>query len=333
MVTVGINGFGRIGKMVFRILHERGVEVALINDLIGGKSLAYLLKYDSVYGRFPGEINWTDDHLIVDGKKILISTVRDPAKLEWDRAGVDVVVESTGVLGHRPDAEKHLQAGARKVIITAHAKEPDIEIVLGVNEDAYDPEKHHILSNASCTTNSVAPVMKVLDEAFGVEAALLTSIHSFTSSQRLLDTTHKTDPRRGRAATMNIVPTTTGAARATGAVLPQLKGIFEGLAFRIPTPTGSISDITINLKRTASVDEINAVLKRAAEEGPMKGILAYTEEPIVLTDIVGDPHSAIVDGGLTKTLGRMAKVFSWYDNEWGYSNRVADLVELVAEGL
>jgi glyceraldehyde 3-phosphate dehydrogenase len=332
MVTVGINGFGRIGKMVFRILHERGVKVALINDLIGGKSLAYLLKYDSVYGRFPGDISWTDDHLIVDGRKILVSTVRDPAKLEWDRAGVDVVVESTGVLGHRADAVKHLQAGARKVIITAHARQPDVEIVLGVNDAHYDPASHHILSNASCTTNSVAPVMKVLDEVFGVEAAFLTTIHSFTSSQRLLDTTHKKDPRRGRAAAINIVPTTTGAAKATSTVLPQLEGIFEGLAFRIPTPTGSISDITVNLKREASPDEINGALKTAAE-GPMKGILAYTEEPIVLTDIVGDPHSAIVDAGLTKTMGRMAKVFSWYDNEWGYSNRVADLVELVAEGL
>lgn len=329
MTTVGINGFGRIGKMVFRILHERGVRVGLINDLIGGKSLAYLLKYDSVYGRFPGEISWTDDHLIVDGRKILVSTVRDPAKLDWGAVGADVVVESTGVLGHRADAEKHLQAGARKVIITAHAKQPDLEIVLGVNEGQYDPAKHHILSNASCTTNSVAPVMKVLDESFGVEAALLTTVHSFTSSQRLLDTTHKKDPRRGRAAAINIVPTTTGAAKATAAVLPQLDGIFEGLAFRIPTPTGSISDITVNLKREASPKEINAALKSAAE-GPMKGVLAYTEEPIVLTDIVGDPHSGIVDGGLTKTLGRMAKVFSWYDNEWGYSNRVADLVQLVA---
>ncbi len=332
MATVGINGFGRIGKMVFRILHERGVNVALINDLIGGKSLAYLLKYDSVYGRFAGEISWTDDHLIVDGKKILVSTVRDPAKLDWGRAGVDVVVESTGVLGHRADAVKHLQAGARKVIITAHARQPDVEIVLGVNEDHYDPASHHILSNASCTTNSVAPVMKVLDEVFGVDAAFLTTIHSFTSSQRLLDTTHKKDPRRGRAAAINIVPTTTGAARATSAVLPQLKGIFEGLAFRIPTPTGSISDITVNLKREASPDAINGALRDAAE-GLMKGILAYTEEPIVLTDIVGDSHSAIVDGGLTKTMGTMAKVFSWYDNEWGYSNRVADLVEMVAAKL
>ncbi|MGC8877196.1 type I glyceraldehyde-3-phosphate dehydrogenase [Thermus sp.] len=326
-MKVGINGFGRIGRQVFRILHGRGVEVALVNDLTDNKTLAHLLKYDSVYGRFPGEVGYDEENLYVDGKAVRATAIKDPKEIPWKEAGVGVVVESTGVFTEAEKARAHLEAGARKVIITAPAKGEDITIVLGVNHEQYDPARHHVLSNASCTTNSLAPVMKVLEEAFGVEKALMTTVHSYTNDQRLLDLPHK-DLRRARAAAVNIIPTTTGAAKATALVLPSLKGRFDGMALRVPTPTGSISDITALLKREVSAEEVNAALKAAAE-GPLKGILAYTEDEIVLQDIVMDPHSSIVDGKLTKALGNLVKVFAWYDNEWGYANRVADLVELV----
>jgi len=326
-MKVGINGFGRIGRQVFRILHERGVEVALINDLTDNKTLAHLLKYDSTYGRFPGAVGYDEETLYVDGKAIRATAIKDPREIPWKQAGVGVVVESTGVFTDGEKARAHLEAGAKKVIITAPAKNEDITVVLGVNHEQYDPAKHHILSNASCTTNSLAPVMKVLEEAFGVEKALMTTVHSYTNDQRLLDLPHK-DLRRARAAALNIIPTTTGAAKATALVLPSLKGRFDGMALRVPTPTGSISDITALLKREVTAEEVNAALKAAAE-GPLKGILAYTEDEIVLRDIVMDPHSSIVDGKLTKAIGNLVKVFAWYDNEWGYANRVADLVELV----
>jgi glyceraldehyde 3-phosphate dehydrogenase len=326
-MKVGINGFGRIGRQVFRILHSRGVEVALINDLTDNKTLAHLLKYDSIYGRFPGEVAYDDQYLYVDGKAIRATAVKDPKEIPWAEAGVGVVIESTGVFTDADKAKAHLEGGAKKVIITAPAKGEDITIVMGVNHEAYDPSQHHIISNASCTTNSLAPVMKVLEEAFGVEKALMTTVHSYTNDQRLLDLPHK-DLRRARAAAINIIPTTTGAAKATALVLPSLKGRFDGMALRVPTATGSISDITALLKREVTAEEVNAALEAAAE-GPLKGILAYTEDEIVLQDIVMDPHSSIVDAKLTKALGNMVKVFAWYDNEWGYANRVADLVELV----
>jgi glyceraldehyde 3-phosphate dehydrogenase len=326
-MKVGINGFGRIGRQVFRILHSRGVEVALINDLTDNKTLAHLLKYDSIYGRFPGEVAYDDQYLYVDGKAIRATAVKDPKEIPWAEAGVGVVIESTGVFTDADKAKAHLEGGAKKVIITAPAKGEDITIVMGVNHEAYDPSQHHIISNASCTTNSLAPVMKVLEEAFGVEKALMTTVHSYTNDQRVLDLPHK-DLRRARAAAINIIPTTTGAAKATALVLPSLKGRFDGMALRVPTATGSISDITALLKREVTALEVNAALKAAAE-GPLKGILAYTEDEIVLQDIVMDPHSSIVDAKLTKALGNMVKVFAWYDNEWGYANRVADLVELV----
>ena len=326
-MKVGINGFGRIGRQVFRILHERGVEVALINDLTDNKTLAHLLKYDSTYGRFPGAVGYDEENLYVDGKAIRATAIKDPREIPWKQAGVGVVVESTGVFTDGEKARAHLEAGAKKVIITAPAKNEDITVVLGVNHEQYDPAKHHIISNASCTTNSLAPVMKVLEEAFGVEKALMTTVHSYTNDQRLLDLPHK-DLRRARAAALNIIPTTTGAAKATALVLPSLKGRFDGMALRVPTPTGSISDITALLKREVTAEEVNAALKAAAE-GPLKGILAYTEDEIVLRDIVMDPHSSIVDGKLTKAIGNLVKVFAWYDNEWGSANRVADLVELV----
>lgn len=326
-MKVGINGFGRIGRQVFRILHGRGVEVALINDLTDNRTLAHLLKYDSIYHRFPGEVGYDDENIYVDGKAIRATAIKDPKELPWGNLGVDVVIESTGVFTDADKAKAHLEAGAKKVIITAPAKGEDITIVMGVNHEQYDPARHHIISNASCTTNSLAPVMKVLEEAFGVEKALMTTVHSYTNDQRVLDLPHK-DLRRARAAAINIIPTTTGAAKATALVLPSLKGRFDGSALRVPTATGSISDITALLKREVTAEEVNAALKAAAG-GPLKGILAYTEDEIVLQDIVMDPHSSIVDGKLTKALGNLVKVFAWYDNEWGYSNRVADLVELV----
>lgn len=330
-MKVGINGFGRIGRQVFRILHERGIEVAAVNDLTDIATNAHLLKYDSSYGKFRGDVQAGEDALIVDGRRVEVLSEKDPAALGWGELGADVVIESTGIFTKRADAAKHLQAGAKKVIISAPSSDPDFDIMLGVNENGYDHEKHDVLSNASCTTNSLAAVMKVLDETFGVEQAMMTTIHSYTNDQRILDLVHK-DLRRARAAAVNIIPTTTGAAKAVGRVLPQFKGKFDGVAVRVPTPTGSLSDITTLLGREVTADEVNAALREAAA-GPLKGIVEYSDEEIVSSDIVGNPHSAIVDSKMTKAMGKMVKIFSWYDNEWGYSSRLADVVELVGKRL
>jgi glyceraldehyde 3-phosphate dehydrogenase len=327
-MKIGINGFGRIGRQIFRIAHARGMEIALVNDLTDNATLAHLLKYDSAYGRFPGEVSHDDENLIVDGRKVRATSIKDPAELPWAELGVDIVVESTGIFTKREKAALHLKAGAKKVLISAPSPDADVDIVLGVNESSYDPEKHVIVSNASCTTNSLAAIMKVIDETFGIEQAMMTTIHSYTNDQVLIDGPHK-DLRRARSAAVNIVPSSTGAAKAVGKVLPNLKGIFDGGALRVPTATGSISDVTALLKRDATADELNAAIKAAAE-GPLKGIVRYTEDPIVLTDIIGDPHSGIWDAKLTKSMGRMVKFFSWYDNEWGYSERMVDLLELMS---
>ncbi|MFC5597311.1 type I glyceraldehyde-3-phosphate dehydrogenase [Deinococcus cellulosilyticus] len=326
-MKVGINGFGRIGRLVFRILVERGIEVVAINDLTDNKTLATLLKYDSTAGRFKGTVEYDEESLTVNGKKIAALAVRNPAELPWKDLGVDLVIESTGIFTSRDKAGLHIEAGAKKVLITAPAKGEDISIVLGVNEQDYDPANHNIISNASCTTNSLGAPMKLIDEAFGIEKAIMTTVHSYTNDQRVLDLPHS-DLRRARAAGVNIIPTSTGAAKAVSQVYPNLKGKFDGTSLRVPTPTGSISDVVVILKKEVTVAEVNAVFKAAAE-GSHKGIISYTEDPIVLTDIQGDPHSAIIDGGLTMAMGNLVKFFSWYDNEWGYSNRIADLVELI----
>ncbi|GBF04835.1 glyceraldehyde 3-phosphate dehydrogenase, gapA [Deinococcus aerius] len=328
-MKVGINGFGRIGRLVFRNLVERGVEVVAINDLTDNKTLATLLKYDSTAGRFPGTVSFDEEALTVNGQRIAALAERDPAAIPWGQLGADIVIESTGIFTDREGASKHLQGGAKKVIITAPAKNEDFAVVLGVNEDQYDPANHNIISNASCTTNSLGAPMKVLDEAFGIEKAIMTTVHSYTNDQRVLDLPHK-DLRRARAAAVNIIPTSTGAAKAVSQVYPKLKGKFDGTSLRVPTPVGSISDVVVILGRDVTAQEVNDVFRQAAE-GKYKNIIRYTEDPIVLQDIVGDPHSAIIDGGLTMAMGNLVKFFSWYDNEWGYSNRIADLVELVQE--
>ncbi|UBV43783.1 type I glyceraldehyde-3-phosphate dehydrogenase [Deinococcus taeanensis] len=328
-MKVGINGFGRIGRLVFRILVARGVDVVAINDLTDNKTLATLLKYDSTAGKFDGTVEYDESSLTVNGKQIHALAERDPANIKWGDLGVDIVIESTGIFTSREGAGKHLEGGAKKVIITAPAKGEDISVVLGVNEQDYDPAQHNIISNASCTTNSLGAPMKLIDEAFGIEKAIMTTVHSYTNDQRVLDLPHS-DLRRARAAAVNIIPTSTGAAKAVSQVYPALKGKFDGTSLRVPTPTGSISDVVVILKREVTVDEVNKVFRDAAE-GSHKGIIAYTEDPIVLSDIVGDPHSAIIDGGLTMVMGNLVKFFSWYDNEWGYSNRIADLVELVQQ--
>ncbi|MGE5282631.1 MAG: type I glyceraldehyde-3-phosphate dehydrogenase [Chloroflexota bacterium] len=326
-VKVGINGFGRIGRNVFRAAHAAGadLEFVAVNDLVDPATMAHLLRYDSVLGRFPGEVAADGDALSVDGTTIKVLSERDPAALPWADLGVDVVIESTGLFTGREDAAKHLSAGAKKVIISAPAGEPDVTVALGVNFDSYDRDSHHIISNASCTTNCLAPMAKVLHEAFGIEQGLMTTIHAYTADQRLQDMPHK-DPRRARAAALNLIPTTTGAAKAVGLVLPELNGKLNGFSMRAPVPTGSAVDLVFTTPNPLEPDQINAALKAAAD-GPMQGILAYTEDPIVSTDIVGDPHSSIVDARSTMTIGdgRMAKVISWYDNEWGYSNRCVEL--------
>jgi glyceraldehyde 3-phosphate dehydrogenase len=327
-VKVGINGFGRIGRNIFRAAHAAGADIdfVAVNDLVDPGTMAHLLKYDSILGRFPGEVAAEDEAISVDGKQLKTLSERDPADLPWGDLGVDVVIESTGLFTKRDDAAKHLAAGAKKVIISAPATEPDVTVALGVNfESAYDPASHDIISNASCTTNCLAPVAKVLHESFGIEQGLMTTIHAYTADQRLQDMPHK-DPRRSRAAALNLIPTTTGAAKAVGLVLPELNGKLNGFSMRAPVPTGSAVDLVFTTPDPLEPDQINAALKAAAE-GPLKGILDYTEDPIVSTDIVGDPHSSIVDGQSTMTIGdgRMAKVISWYDNEWGYSNRCVEL--------
>ncbi len=330
-MNIGINGFGRIGRQIFRIAHERGIDIALVNDITDNATLAHLLKYDSNYGPFPGTVSHDDENLIVDGNKVKATAIRNPEELPWKELGVDVVVESTGIFRKRDQAAAHLTAGAKKVLISAPSPDSDFDIIIGVNEDAYDPAKHDVVSNASCTTNSLAAVMKVIDETFGVEQAMMSTVHSYTQDQMLQDGPHK-DLRRARNAATNIVPTSTGAAKAVAKVLPQLKGIFDGMALRVPTQTGSISDITAMLKREVSAADINGALKAAAD-GRLSRVIRYTEDPIVLRDIVGDTHSGIVDGLLTKTMGRMAKVLVWYDNEWGFSSRMVDVIELMGSKL
>jgi glyceraldehyde-3-phosphate dehydrogenase, type I len=327
-VKVGINGFGRIGRNVFRAAHaaEADIEFVAVNDLTDPATLAHLLKYDSILGRFPGEVEAGEGSIAVDGTAIEVLSERDPAALPWADLGVDVVIESTGFFTARDDAAKHLAAGAKKVIISAPAKEPDVTVALGVNFDtAYDPESHHIISNASCTTNCLAPLAKVLNDSFGIEQGLMTTIHAYTADQRLQDMPHK-DLRRARAAALNLIPTTTGAAKAVGLVLPELNGKLNGFAMRAPVATGSVVDLVFTTPEPVDAEQVNAAVKAAAE-GPMKGILSYTEDPIVSTDIVQDPHSSIFDAGQTMTIGdgRMVKAVSWYDNEWGYSNRCVEL--------
>jgi glyceraldehyde 3-phosphate dehydrogenase len=332
---IGINGFGRIGRLVLRTILERHpdeLEVVAINDLFNTKTNAHLFKHDSTYGDFPGDVSYTEDSIIVDGKTIKAYAIRNPQELPWAELGVDIAIESTGIFRDRDGAGKHLTAGAKKVIITAPAKGEDVTLVIGVNEGDYDPEDHHIISNASCTTNCLAPVAKVLQDSFGIAAGLMTTVHSYTNDQATLDQGHK-DLRRARAAAMSIIPTTTGAARAVALVLPELKGIVDGYAMRVPTPTVSVVDLVVQLKTDATVETINAAFKNAAE-GEMAGILGFSEEPLVSMDFRGDSRSSIVDAELTAVMGpRFAKVVSWYDNEWGYSCRVADLAAIVASKL
>jgi glyceraldehyde 3-phosphate dehydrogenase (phosphorylating) len=332
-VTVGINGFGRIGRNLFRAAHEGGseLEFVAVNDITDAATLAHLLKYDSIYGRFPGTVEAREDSIVVDGTEIKVLAERDPAALPWGELGAEVVIESTGLFSKREDAAKHLEAGAKKVIISAPATEPDVTVALGVNFDqVYDPDEHHIISNASCTTNCLAPMAKVLHDSVGIERGLMTTIHAYTADQRLQDMPHK-DLRRARAAAVNLIPTTTGAARAVGLVLPELNGKLNGIAVRAPVTTGSVVDLVCEVSRETSVEEINAAVREAGE-GALAGILLYTEDPIVSTDIVKNPHSSIFDAEQTMVIdGRMVKAVAWYDNEWGYSNRCVELAARVLE--
>jgi glyceraldehyde 3-phosphate dehydrogenase len=332
-VKIAINGFGRIGRVVFRIIQERqGIEVVGINDLTDAKTLAHLLKYDSVHGKFKGDVKADGDMLVVNGKAIKIHAEKDPENLPWAALGADIVVEATGVFRNREKMGKHIKAGAKKVILTVpadKAEDVDATIVLGVNDNVLTKEMQFV-SNASCTTNCLAPVAKVLNDKFGIKCGLMNTIHSYTNDQIILDAPHK-DLRRARAAAVSIIPTSTGAAKAVGLVVPELKGKLDGFAMRVPTPDGSVVDLTVELKKNATVEEINAAVKEAAE-GPMKGILEYCTDPVVSIDIVGNPHSSVFDAGLTKVLeGNFVKIVSWYDNEFGYSNRVVDLIEKMAK--
>jgi glyceraldehyde 3-phosphate dehydrogenase len=329
-VRVGINGFGRIGRNVFRAAAggDPGIEIVAVNDITDTATLAHLLAYDSTFGRYPGSVQAHADHIDVDGREVRVLAERDPANLPWGDLGVDVVVESTGFFTARDKATLHLDAGAKKVIISAPAKDPDITIVLGVNDDKYDPAAHHIISNASCTTNCLAPVVKVLDDSFGVDHGFMTTCHSYTGDQRLLDAPHR-DLRRARSAALSIIPTSTGAARAIGEVLPHLKGKLDGFSLRVPTPNGSVVDLVAEVGRETSVEEVNAAFLAASESGPLEGILGYTEDPIVSHDVVGDPRSSLLDAKLTMVMGTTVKLISWYDNEWAYSARVVDLAARV----
>ncbi|MDH4409795.1 MAG: type I glyceraldehyde-3-phosphate dehydrogenase [Verrucomicrobiales bacterium] len=332
MASYGINGFGRIGRMVLRAMSDEQLKkVVAINDLTDNKTLAHLLKYDSTAGRYHGTVEYDDESITVNGHRILATAERDPANLDWGGKGVSVVLESTGFFLDKAGAGKHIAAGAKKVIISAPAKDPDLTFCIGINSDLYDADKHHIISNASCTTNCLAPMVKVLNDSFGIEKGFMSTIHSYTGDQRLLDTPHS-DLRRARSAAENIVPSSTGAASAIGLVIPELNGKLQGGAFRVPTPTGSVTDFSAVLAKDVTVADINAAYKAAAE-GPLKGILYYTEDPIVLKDIVGDAHSCILDSNLTMAQGNFIKVVGWYDNEWGYSNRAVDAMELVGKGL
>ena len=333
-LRVGINGFGRIGRNVFRAAHARGADIDWVgvNDITDNETLAHLLKYDSILGPFPGEVEATETGILLDGKELRVFAERDPADLPWSDVGADVVIESTGLFTARDDAAKHLDAGAKKVIISAPAKEPDVTLALGVNEDAYDPEQHDVISNASCTTNCLAPVVKVLHDTIGIESGVMTTIHAYTADQRLQDAPHK-DLRRARAAAANLIPTSTGAAKAIGLVIPELEGKLNGISVRAPVITGSVVDFVCSVSRPTSVDEVNQAFAERADSGPMEGILKYTEDPIVSTDIVRSPYSSVFDAGLTMVMEeRLVKVVSWYDNEWGYSNRLIDLAERVLAG-
>jgi glyceraldehyde 3-phosphate dehydrogenase len=331
MVKVGINGFGRIGRNFFRaaLKQKAPFEIVAVNDLTDNETLAHLLKYDSILGRLGATVSHTENSITVDSKTFKVFAEKDPASIPW--GDVDIVIESTGRFTKASDAQKHIAAGAKKVIISAPATDEDITIVLGVNEGAYDPAKHHIISNASCTTNCLAPMAKVIHEKFGITRGFMTTVHAYTNDQVILDFPHK-DLRRARAAATNIIPTSTGAAKAIGLVMPELKGKLDGYALRVPVPTGSVTDLTVELSKETTAAEINAAIKSAAE-GPLKGILSYTEDPIVSSDIVTDPHSCIFDGGITKVIGNTAKVAGWYDNEWGYSNRLVDLISFIGKKL
>ncbi|BAC74007.1 MULTISPECIES: type I glyceraldehyde-3-phosphate dehydrogenase [Streptomyces] len=333
-IRVGINGFGRIGRNYFRALLEQGadIEIVAVNDLGDTATTAHLLKYDTILGRLKAEVTHTADTITVDGKTIKVFSERNPADIPWGELNVDIVIESTGIFTKKADAEKHIAGGAKKVLISAPASDEDITIVLGVNEDKYDPAKHNVISNASCTTNCVAPMAKVLDENFGIVKGLMTTIHAYTNDQRILDFPHK-DLRRARAAAENIIPTTTGAAKATALVLPQLKGKMDGISMRVPVPTGSATDLVVEVSREVTKDEVNAAFKKAAE-GELQGYLSYTEDPIVSSDIVGDPSSCTFDSAMTMVMeGTSVKILGWYDNEWGYSNRLVDLTVFVGNQL
>src|SRR5450756_55541 len=328
-VKVGINGFGRIGRLVARAaIGDPDIEIVAVNDLSDASSLAHLFRYDSVHGVFSGEVSSSDGSLVIDGKKIEVLAEKDPGNLPWKDMGVKIAIESTGLFTKREAAQKHLDAGAEKVIITAPATDPDITMVLGVNEDMYDPKKHNIISNASCTTNALVPLVKVLIDNFGVEKGFMTTIHAYTNDQVILDTCHK-DLRRARAAAMSIIPTSTGAARATGLVIPEMKGKLDGVAMRVPTFDGSVVDLVAILSREVTKEEVNNAVMKAADTGRMKGILAYVKDPIVSMDVVGNSFSSIFDEQSTMVMGDFVKVVTWYDNEWGYSNRVVDLVKFV----
>jgi len=333
-VRVGINGFGRIGRNFFRAALAQGAdfEIVAVNDLTNPETLAHLLKYDSITGRLGTDVQVDGGDLLVGGKRIKVLAERDPGNLPWGKLGVDIVIESTGFFTDAAAAEKHLVAGAKKVLISAPAKGEDITIVMGANDDLYDDAAHRIISNASCTTNCLAPLAKVLNDNFGIEHGLMTTVHAYTADQNLQDGPHK-DLRRARAAALNIVPTSTGAAKAIGLVLPELKGKLDGFALRVPVPTGSATDLTVTVSREVTAEEVNAAYKAAAEDPKWSGILTYTEDPIVSSDIVTDPASSIFDSGLTRVIGTQVKVVAWYDNEWGYSNRLVDLAELVAAKL
>ncbi|MGD8396549.1 MAG: type I glyceraldehyde-3-phosphate dehydrogenase [Candidatus Eiseniibacteriota bacterium] len=329
-LKVGINGFGRIGRLVFRAGFDRpDVDIVAVNDITDAPTLAHLLQHDSVHGRFPQTVKSRGSSLVVGGQNVQVLSERDPAALPWEKLGVEVVIESTGLFRSKEDAGKHLAAGARKVLISAPGKEVDATIVIGVNHKVYKKRSHHIVSIASCTTNCLAPLVKVLHDAFGLERGLMTTIHAYTNDQRILDLPHK-DLRRARSAAINMIPTTTGAARAIGLVMPELKGRLDGAAIRVPVADGSMTDLTAVVKKKASVDSVNAAFKAAAARGPLKGILQYSEEPLVSTDIIGNAHSSIFDSKLTAVVdGSLVKVYSWYDNEWGYANRVVDFLKYV----
>jgi len=332
VTAVGINGFGRIGRNFFRAaLTSPEIEIVAINDLTDNATLAHLLKYDSILGRLGLDVSYTADTITIGKKTIKVFAERDPAALPWASVGAEIVIESTGHFTKGADAGKHIAAGAKKVIISAPASDEDITIVMGVNHDKYEPSKHHIISNASCTTNCLAPMAKVLNDEFGIVRGLMTTIHAYTNDQVILDFPHK-DLRRARAAATNIIPTSTGAAKAISLVLPELKGKLDGYALRVPVPTGSVTDLTVELAKEVTANDINAAMKAAAD-GYLKGFLSYTQDPIVSSDIVTDPSSCIFDSGLTKTIGTTAKVVGWYDNEWGYSNRLVDLIKLVGRSL